>query len=445
MTGLCQLKQMDFFSSETHAKPYNKCYKISSYKKINYAYAGGSKRMSELFNLKMPLSNLPISCFIYEPVYQDEQLTDFRIIYTNEAFKREWEIIGNNHASVGSLLRKDCNVDEYSLQMMERFIHGQPYSFVTHNPDLNLYLHLEPMNNLSSPYGGFFVTNITDYESREQNNILVRELLLDKILVRQFDMVAFIQKDSYGVTIGDKSRITQGSIFPKTRYGLYSQYIARQVVPVLSGTAESRTAMEQSLSLPVIKQKVAKHEPYIVNIKIEIDGKEYHKQFNFYEGDASKEFYIVLKSDMTDLYRDNRNEGNSDFLIKNRVLKEVYITGDVSVPDGVTQIEESAFRWHDYIRRVSLPDTITKIDDFAFSECKDLAYIDLPKKLKSIGIRAFAGCRNLSDLVIPDSVIFIGTEAFKLCDNITIHCSSGSCAERYAIESGIPYIIDPEH
>ncbi|MCR5825517.1 MAG: response regulator, partial [Oscillospiraceae bacterium] len=185
----------------------------------------------------------------------------------------------------------------------------------------NLYLHMEPMTDLPAPYGGFFVTNITDYENREKNNKFVREMLLSKILVRQFDMVAYIQKGMYGVTIGDKARIIQGSIFPNTRYGMYEQYLTEQVIPVLHGTAEERAAMERALSMTEIKKAVAVREPYIVNITIKIDGKEYHKRFNFYEGDASKEFYIILKSDTTELFQEQK-ERNEQMAVALQEAKE---------------------------------------------------------------------------------------------------------------------------
>ncbi len=266
--------------------------------------------MAELYEKKELLAQLPISCFIYEPVLEDDQLIDFRIVYANNTFLREWAYIGSADLCGGALLRRDSLLDEYSLQMMQRFLCEQPHSFVTHNADLNLYLHMEPMTDLPASYGGFFVTNITDYENREENNKFVREMLLSKILVRQFDMVAYIQRNVYGVTIGDKARITKGSIFPNTRYGLYDQYLMEQVIPVLHGSDDARAAMEHALSLSEIKKEVAIQEPYIVNISICIDGEEYHKRFNFYEGDASQEFYIVLKSDTTELFQEQkeRNE-----------------------------------------------------------------------------------------------------------------------------------------
>ncbi len=261
--------------------------------------------MSDSLNFAIPLDQLPVSCFIYEPVFQDKNAVDFKIVYANTSFRRDWEQIGFSNVSwEGALLRKDSLLDEYSLQMMKLFLTEQKHSFVTHLSRVGLYLHLEPMTNLPSPYAGFFVTNITDYERREEANKVVREMLLNKILVRQFDMVAYIYRGTYGVTIGDRSRITSGSIFPKARYGLYDSYLANQVIPVLSGTEELCDSMKKALALPEIEKQVLVQEPYIVNITISIDGAEYHKRFYFYVADPEKHFYIVLKSDTTELYQE---------------------------------------------------------------------------------------------------------------------------------------------
>ncbi len=273
--------------------------------------------MSDTKDFTFTLDRLPISCFVYEPVFKDQKVIDFKITYTNTAFRRDWELIGYPDLPCeGAWLRRDTQMDEYSLQMMEHFLTEQKHSFVTNLPQAGLYLHMEPMTDLPAPYAGFFITNITDYERREASNKVVREMLLNKILVRQFDMVAYIYKGSYGVTIGDPERITNGSIFPNTRYGLYERYLSDQVIPVLSGSDEMRHTMEQALHLPEIEKQVRLHEPYIVNISIKIKGNEYHKRFYYYAADPSDDFYIVLKSDTTELYQEQaeRNKQMSNAL-----------------------------------------------------------------------------------------------------------------------------------
>ena len=506
---------------------------------------------------------LPISTFIYEPVARpDKKSPDFRIVYANHVFARDWKAIYHNDNYIGALLKESTLMDEYSLHMMERFLTEKPRSFSTYMPMVRLHLHFEPMTDLPAPYAGFFLTNLTDYEEKEarahflrnisqmKNNAVllrrhedghlesvyvsesfaqmmecgvkeavrmvdgmgffhvaslddrpfvrsilkrrvtdgggsnltvqvmtarhnpiwcdmhfafiddfgehyvyctytnvtvlkryeerlrsvytslgssfyqadeqtlglfrvnltrdvveevngrdlfptdsphlpyselmarravhypiteerehllrvfdrermsgaylegrvsaseilysrrkdgrdcfvefsasltrhpltgdmiafiterecnaekVRETLLRKILAQQFDMVAYLVNGDYGVSIGNAAYIKKGSIFPLTRQGQYQQYLDNQVRPVLHGTEEYRETVMKALSLESVREQTRVHEPYVVNIAIEVDGEVFYKRFDFYPVSPEARFYIVLKSDVTELRRE---------------------------------------------------------------------------------------------------------------------------------------------
>ena len=61
------------------------------------------------------------------------------------------------------------------------------------------------------------------------------------------------------------------------------------------------------------------------------------------------------------------------------------------------------------------------------------------KSVNSIGNDAFYQCMSLTSATIPDSVTIIGVGAFSFCSNLTISGISGSYAETYAKEKGIPF------
>ena len=145
---------------------------------------------------------------------------------------------------------------------------------------------------------------------RECNTVKVRSTLMSKILARQFDMVAFLINGHYGVSIGDASLIARGSIFPLTRTGVYREYLENQVFPVLHGSDEYKAAVRRALSLEEVEAQTHRQEPYIVNIAIQIDGEVCYKRFVFYLTDPKSRFYIILKSDTTELHREQarRNE-----------------------------------------------------------------------------------------------------------------------------------------
>ena len=67
---------------------------------------------------------------------------------------------------------------------------------------------------------------------------------------------------------------------------------------------------------------------------------------------------------------------------------------------------------------ITVPEGVTELSNYAFSGCKDITKINLPSTLTSIGVNAFGGCSSLEAIVIPDSVIQIGTGAFSSCEEL---------------------------
>ncbi|MBR1929877.1 MAG: response regulator [Lachnospiraceae bacterium] len=157
------------------------------------------------------------------------------------------------------------------------------------------------------PLTGDMIAFITEEECNAEK---VRETLMNTILSQQFDMVAYLVDGSYGVSIGDANRIRQGNIFPTTQKGIYQQYVENQVLPVLEGDKEYHDRIKQLLSLEAIETHTKTDTPYVVDIAISIDGETYNKRFDFYSVNPEAKFYIVLKSDTTELTREQtaRNE-----------------------------------------------------------------------------------------------------------------------------------------
>lgn len=151
------------------------------------------------------------------------------------------------------------------------------------------------------PLTGDLIAFITEEECNAEK---VANTLLDKILVKQFDMVAYLSNGNYGVIIGDEEAVRKGSIFPITRTGEYRHYLEAQVFPVLSGSQEKRDAMMNALMPETVESRLMDNGQYVVNIAIEIDGKTYYKRFDFYPVDPEARFYIVLKSDTTDVRKE---------------------------------------------------------------------------------------------------------------------------------------------
>lgn len=92
---------------------------------------------------------------------------------------------------------------------------------------------------------------------------------------------------------------------------------------------------------------------------------------------------------------------------------------EVTIGDGVTQIDNQAFRGITTLAKLSLPDGLQSIGEYAFFECTGLTTANIPASVTYIGERAFSVCKNLN--LTSGSVLSceIGNEAFAGCTKLT--------------------------
>jgi len=91
----------------------------------------------------------------------------------------------------------------------------------------------------------------------------------------------------------------------------------------------------------------------------------------------------------------------------------------VTIPSGVTRIEDDAFRCHNGLWSVSIPVGVRSIGGGAFSDCSNLASVEMPLGVLSIGGEAFYSCRSLTSATIPLGVACIERWMFCDCRNLT--------------------------
>ena len=112
----------------------------------------------------------------------------------------------------------------------------------------------------------------------------------------------------------------------------------------------------------------------------------------------------------------------------------------IIIESGVTRIGEKSFCACENLTSIIFSNDVTSIGEAAFQECYSLTTIILPTGLTEIGYGAFYNCHNLISITIPDSVTSIEERAFAYCEKLTIYAPSGSYAEQYAKDHGIPFI-----
>ncbi|MBQ9205894.1 MAG: response regulator [Treponema sp.] len=204
----------------------------------------------------------------------------------------------------------------------------------------------------------------------EYNNQHVSEILNNKVLSKQYDMVCYIVGDSYGVVIGDAANIKRGSIFPKERNGNYTDYLSAQVFPVIHGSEEEKSALREALKPAQIKKALEFQESYTVDVACDISGEVFNKRFMFYVVDREADFYLLLKSDTTELIREQQkqNEMLSDALAQAQYASEAKtsflsnMSHDIRTPMnaiiGFTNLaiqnEGDAAKIHEYLGKIQV-------------------------------------------------------------------------------------------
>ena len=100
---------------------------------------------------------------------------------------------------------------------------------------------------------------------------------------------------------------------------------------------------------------------------------------------------------------------------------------EVTIPEGVQSIGNSAFCDCSSLTSLTLPSSLQSIGDCAFDYCSSLRSLTLPSSLQSIGKEAFYGCKSLSSLTLPSSLQSIGNDAFEYCNSLsTLYIPAGT-------------------
>ena len=86
---------------------------------------------------------------------------------------------------------------------------------------------------------------------------------------------------------------------------------------------------------------------------------------------------------------------------------------EITIPENVNKIENSAFAACRMLKSVILPPNLMSLGQSAFFGCESLTSVTLPKNLRSIPDSLLGGCHSLKSIEIPKNVSSIGEWAFS--------------------------------
>ena len=106
---------------------------------------------------------------------------------------------------------------------------------------------------------------------------------------------------------------------------------------------------------------------------------------------------------------------------------------DVWLPSGLTQIADQAFMDAAWLSgNCTIPDGVTSIGAQAFHGCTGLTKLSIPASVKHIGSKAFYGCTGLSGNLVLSSDVTVADDAFENCPNLNVqYGKSGSSIETF--------------
>ncbi len=93
------------------------------------------------------------------------------------------------------------------------------------------------------------------------------------------------------------------------------------------------------------------------------------------------------------------------------------------------------------LSRYSIPEGVSRIEEEAFRDAAGLAQVTIPPSVTEIGAWAFLGCRGLTTVTIPASSVDIGSGAFSDClllQSVSVHPENPA----YTAKEGILYSHD---
>lgn len=120
---------------------------------------------------------------------------------------------------------------------------------------------------------------------------------------------------------------------------------------------------------------------------------------------------------------DNAIYSSSDGIVYDKsqtrlVIVPPGISGEHTIPNTVTELEDFAFYSCYKLTKINLPGKLKTLPMGVFAGCSGLKTIQLPDRLETIEDRAFIGCTSLESITIPEDLTNFGAYVFTQCTSL---------------------------
>ena len=113
------------------------------------------------------------------------------------------------------------------------------------------------------------------------------------------------------------------------------------------------------------------------------------------------------------------------------------VSGDVTIPPGVTSIDARAF-YECNLTSLTIPPSVTSIGERAFYNCSNLTDLMIPDSVTDIGDSAFGNCRSLRNVWLPKHLEGkLGSTVFANCGNATLNYYDALYCVTFRTEEGV--------
>ena len=119
--------------------------------------------------------------------------------------------------------------------------------------------------------------------------------------------------------------------------------------------------------------------------------------------------------------------GSGVMNIGTNAFRDCYALLNVEIGGGVTVIGNSAFRGCSRLSDITIPAGVNTIENYAFAECNSLENVVIPDSVGFIGPSAFSSCGGLTNVTIGTGVTRIGSYAFRYCSRLVTVVFEGKC------------------